>query len=113
MSNWIPLQEGEQLIREEKAMILHSKLRGFGGRLALTDRRLVFVRNRAHMFGLLGMLMKGKVAFDQPRAALQVTRGSHGRAKEVLAVRGNDAEVKFVLQTPYAEWEQALLGRRE
>lgn len=114
---WILLQEGEQIIREERAAMLESKWRAYFGRLALTDRRLIFVRDRTVTFaalgvfgGLLGMLMKGKTAFDQPRGALAVSRGSLGRNKEVLAVKAPDAEVRFILQTPYSEWEQALLG---
>jgi len=110
MSTPIPLQADEQILRQERAMLLKSKLRGFGGKLYLTNQRLVFVQDRSNMFGLLGMLMSGKTAFDQPRAAIEFTRGSHGRAKDVLAVKAPDREVRFVLRSPYEEWAQALQG---
>ena len=105
------LEEGETLLREDRGFWIKTVLRVSIGRLQLTDRRLVFIENPNPAFGLLGLLLglggKPKVIIERGRL-LSVERGKHGRAKNVLIAKTDEAEYKFATDSSYEGWAQAL-----
>ncbi len=106
------LQDGESVIRDDKGMWLKSKLRGFGARLCLTDRRLVIARTGIPALGLIGMLFnkQGTVSVELSKAEVTgVEPSSHGRAKNVLEFTTKDGTAyKFIAGTPFEEWKSAI-----
>lgn len=109
----LELAEGGQIIRDENAMYLKSKINAQSGRLVLTDRRLVFLKNRANMFGLIGALFLskgGKVLFDIPLDEVhEWSQSKHGRNDKVIALStGDGSQLRFITAKPYQEWDGAL-----
>ena len=106
------LEAGESVEHEEKnVMWLKSKFQGFGGRLVVTDRRVVFAQTGIPSLGLLGLLFnkQGTVRVQIAKPDVEgVEKGQHGRAKNVLSLRSKGDEHRFVLNTPYEEWEQRI-----
>ena len=112
------LESGESIEHEEKnVMWLKSKFQGFGGRLVVTDRRLVFAQTGIPSLGLLGLLFnkQGTVRVQVAKSDLEnVEKGQHGRAKNVLSLKNKEGEeYRFVLSTPYSTWEQRINQWRE
>src|SRR5687767_11686081 len=89
------LQDGETIAREEKVMWRKGKVQAFGGRLVLTNRRLVFAQTGIAGLGLIGLLFNkdGTVRVEVPLPELAAAeRGSFGRAKQVLDVKTRDGQ---------------------
>jgi len=107
------LQQDENLIKEETVSYIKNKLHVQFGRMYLTTKRLVFVKNMNPFFGLIGMLFKslrGGVLFDIPLSDISSYENvKYGLNKKVLGLKLTDGrELKFALSSKYEEWEQAF-----
>lgn len=84
-----PFEEGEQIRWEARANRFQNKIRAIGGRIYLTDRRLVFA---PHKFDarIGGRIWSAQLA-DLDRAF------AHGRIKSVRVVMRDGEEQRFVI----------------
>ncbi|MDP2624574.1 MAG: hypothetical protein Q8P27_00125, partial [Candidatus Peregrinibacteria bacterium] len=102
-----------QIVKEETALYIKSKLNVQAGRIYLTNKRLVFIKSMNPMFGLIGLLAKvnrGGLLFDIPRK--DITRCEnlkYGLNKKVMGLTLVDGqEIKFIISSDYTTWEGAL-----
>ena len=108
------LQPNEQVLVQEKAMFLKSKINGQGGRLTLTNQRLTFERNNPY-FGLIGiMLGLRSLSIEIPLASVgELSRSKHGRATNVLACdTAEHGQLRFILTSDFDTWVEAIDSAR-
>ena len=111
--NALVLQPGERIVKDDREVIW---LRGWfakpRGRLCFTTQRLVFELEKAVALSAgqaLANEMINHLPIDIPRDRLEhVERGIYRKTDNVLVVRTEDAEYKFLLKTPVKEWEATL-----
>jgi hypothetical protein len=106
------LNEGEEVVREEKAGWLKSKIQLFQGKLVLTNNRLVFctLPRWAYGFGPIGLLLAKptKVGVELGLGEIETAeQGSWAKSKEILSVKGGGKEHRFITAT-YEDWINAL-----
>jgi len=113
MANKFELQQDENLIKEEAAIYVKSKIIVQMGRMYLTTKRLVFIKNANPFFGLIRLLFKslrGNILFDIPlKDITHYEKSKYGLNKRVLKLKLQDGqEPKFILSSKYKEWDQTF-----
>jgi hypothetical protein len=110
--NDLVIQPGERVLKEERDVIWRKSWLGrVRGRLCFTTQRLIFEAEKAVALTASQALvneLQNRVPVDIPRDRLEAAeRGKQGK-NEVLVVRTEDEEFKFLLRTPVKEWEATL-----
>ncbi len=110
------LESGEQIIKQETAIYIKGKIRGYPGKLVLTNNRLVFQKTMNFMFGLLGMLIssiRGRVLIDLPLSSIAgVERTKFGLNKNVLLLKAKTGEEhKITISKTIEEWIAEISGK--
>ena len=107
----------EQLLRSEPARFLEEDGGMLPGELHLTDRRLIFIpsaeKTRSFWSRLRRQDPPGNI--DLQRLSIATFgRLTHGLEQNVMGVttRGG-TQLRFVLQSPYRDWERLLWTARE
>ena len=113
MANQLELQPGERVLKDDREVIwLMGWFAKPRGRLVFTTQRLVFELPKAVAVTASQALVNEVVnhtPIDVPRDRLDaVERGTYRKSDNVIVVRTEDEELKFLLRTPAKEWEATL-----
>ena len=111
--NELALQPGERILKDDREVIW---LKGWfakpRGRLVFTTQRLVFELPKAVAMTASQALvneMVNHLPIDVPRDRLAaVELGKYRKSDNVIVVRTEDEEYKFLFRTPVKEWEATL-----